>query len=226
MKLPHLFLACALLVTLILSSSLSAGEKVDVKGKWALQFGIQSDIRLTSFQGNTLSLQKTTMSGTAWRLGLGLNLSTQHREDEDTTPDSSYISNDNDQNTLSLELTVQRLFKLNTSTKIRPYLGVGPLVHFYTSSSDVNAPNNPIRSTDRDSWALGLRGVLGAEWFVTDYLSLLGEYTLDATFDSITEKRTTTYDSGGNTYMTSVEIRTDGFHIGSGYTQLAASLYF
>ncbi len=227
MKFSHrISVSVVVMAMLLATTSLLAGEKIDTKGTWALQFGLESDVRLTSFQGTTLSLQKVTMGEAVWRMGLGLSLTTQDRETEQSTEDSSYISSSEDNSSSSVSLTIQRLFKLSSSTRIHPYVGIGPLARLNGSSRESDSHNNPTRKQEYDSWSLGARTIFGAEWFVTGYLSLLAEYTLDATFDSSTEKRTTIYLVGNQTTTNTTETRSDGFRVSTGYTHLAVSLYF
>ncbi|MFH2055185.1 MAG: hypothetical protein ABIJ61_04450 [bacterium] len=223
----HRILVGALVAIMVLATApLLAGEKIDTKGTWALQFGLESDVRLTGFQGTTLSLQKTTMSGAIWRMGLGVSLSNQDRETEQITEDTSYIASTENSNSSSISLTIQRMFKLNSSTKIHPYVGIGPLVKFNHSSSDQGAPNNPTHERTYNSWSVGARTLFGAEWFVTGYLSLLGEYSLDAAFEWSKDSRTTIYEVSNGTTSSTNETRIDGFRVSKGYTYLAVSLYF
>ena len=216
----------ALFAMLLATTPLFAGEKIDTKGTWALQFGIESQTRLTSFQGTALSLQKTTMGGAIWRMGLGLNFYVQDRESEYSDEDSSFITSTEENNNTSMSITIQRLFKLSSSTRIQPYVGIGPLVNFSHQKTEQSAPAYPLIKKTRDSWSIGARSVFGAECFITSYLSLLGEYSFDASFNWTKDERVATYDVLGEVETNTSETKTNSFRVSSGYTHLAVSLYF
>jgi hypothetical protein len=214
------------IAVVLMTSSLLAGEKINTEGMWALQFGIEAETRLTSFQGTALSLQKTTNAGAIWRMGLGMNFFTQNRESEQSDEDSSYVISTDDNGSTTISFTLQRLFKLSSSTRIHPYVGIGPLVSYSHNSSEHIAPLQPIDERSNDSWALGARTVFGAEWFVTSYLSLLGEYSLDASYGWAKSKHTRTYDTSGGFETFVTETKTNSFKVSPGSTRLAVSLYF
>jgi len=94
------------------------------------------------------------------------------------------------------------------------------------SSRESGFHSDPTRKQEYNSWSLGARAELGAEWFVTSYLSFLGEYSLDATYDRFTDKRTSIYQAGNLVTTSSTESTTDAFRVSSGYAHLAVSLYF
>jgi len=225
-KSPFQTLLVSVLVCLLIVP-IALGGKVDTNGKWALQFGLQSDVRLTGFNNSSLALQKTTKGGSTWRLGLDFGISTRSQDQSQTTPDTVRAGTSRDDDTESATVVLQKLFRLHTSTPIRPYIAIGPLVGFRHTNNTLDPAQSTTKRENIDNmWMVGARGAVGAEWFVTDYLSLLAEYAGDVSvrWDKSTSK--STYYSADKELVTKEEVKNTYFSLSSGVATLAVSLYF
>lgn len=200
-----------------------------VKGAWALQFQINNDFDLNSFNGSTFSLKKQTSPGAAWRLGLSLALSFS---DSDRMQSSGGLESpsESDANSQTIDVTLQRVFYPNPGSRVNLYYGLGPRGYYRhtwakqlrdmtdsTSTETINKLNN---------WEVGVAGVLGVEWFVTKNISLLGEYgsSLMYSHDKVRGEQTLVRPDG--TRVNATETKTNEVSFGASAVKLGLSVYF
>jgi opacity protein-like surface antigen len=174
-------------------------------GAWALQFQINSNFTVRSFEGTTFSLKKFTGDNTAWRLGLSLSLRTQ---DDDQTGFSGALIGPTytvDNNSFSINAVIHRVFYTAPRSKTAFFFGIGPTggSSHAKLSQRRDYPDSRFTSSERedDSWSAGLSAVMGVEWFLRKNLSLLAEY---GTVAEYTHNERTTTDVSYNLLQTSV----------------------
>jgi len=157
------------------------------KGAWALQFGIGRDFTLVGFQGAIISVKHHISSDEAIRLGASISFTFTDNTglssaQQDTI--ATRVSNSGDNNSLTVDLRLQYLYYPNPEAEINFFIGTGPLLMFSRSSSERNDINEqeqyfPRASITKDmqkSWAVGLSGLAGVEWFFSRKFSLHAEY--------------------------------------------------
>jgi hypothetical protein len=214
-----------MLVSALTVTAALADEKIDTRGTWALQFSLEHDLRLAPLQGSTLSLQRTTSGGAIWRFGVSSSFSTRDGETEVFDPDTTYVSSSQDNTSIGLNLVAQRLLNLDGSTPIHPYIGVGPLFGFSYGRDETTQSIDVLQERTLSVVSGGLRLGLGAEWFVTSSLSLLGEYSMDVVYEH--RKETRELIGPVNTrHPAKTETSATTLRATSGYVNLGVSLYF
>lgn len=218
-------IAVVLSFFLICSSSAYAGSTMAdsssshpnslAPGKWALEFGISSNFTLTSFQGTVLSIKRQMNSHEAVELAIGGSLYSQSGTSKftHTTGDTvdSHNSGSNGNESHSISLSACYLYYPNPDGMINLYFGAGPTVTYGHSDYRQQTYQLPVppaistttitNSNGQTSWGLGASGLVGAEWFMTKYLSLHAQYGLSVMYvashsTQLTANSSTTTSSG------------------------------
>ena len=200
-----------------------------LSGKWALMFKISS-FNLYNFQGLGFSAKRHYTPNSSIRFGLDYDYS---YSDSDGNDSYAYIDYGREEVIESISayhkitINIQYIYYTDPDAVINFYYGAGPSVSYSFSSSEykrtsdysgMGGPsyNEEIFQSQSDSYGLGLgaQGVLGVEWFVSDHISLLGEYGIIAQYEW--DK----YESFSKIYRDSVLYRN------SVYTDDDESVYF
>jgi hypothetical protein len=218
-------------------TQLSAQDKVDPRknslqeGTWALQFTIDRDFQLSSFQGATISLKKHRSDGSAWRLGLGLALAFDRFEEFSLS--KSIGKRDTDENSQAINIIIQKIVYLDPDASINFFYGYGPKASYSHSNSkrtDTTPPPS-IASSKREialhSFSAGISGVVGVEWFATESISILAEYGTILAYS--TSKRTSTSRStseSGTTNISTTDKVSNGFSLSADAVKFSLSAYF
>jgi hypothetical protein len=182
-----------------------------MRGSWSLQFRIEKDFTLGSFEGALISAKRHLSSNTAVRFGIGLNGSFENNElyDYRENFDSSgmeIIEYNRDGNTEHLDLSFvsQLLFYTNIKSEVNFYFGVGPKIIYSRSTNEydydrkleepsIRGKYDEYNSYSR-SWGFGLLGSWGVEWFATRKISFICEYGAGMEYQS----RISNYQSNGS----------------------------
>jgi len=180
-------------------------EKPDtLSNKWAMQFEIERDFDLSSFEGATLSLKRITSPGKAWRIGLDLNAGTDNREQTDIYEDTLTSTNEIDSDRYAMTLSIFRVFEADPAAKLKFFWGFGPFGGHSFSKSNTRTVNTTGDSAGNLSksrtWRVGISGIMGVEWFFSKNMSLLAEYgsSLDYSWNRTTQL--TNYTTGYSRY--------------------------
>ncbi len=201
------------------------------KGIHALQFEIENDFDLSSFQGSTISFKKHTSDHSAYRVGLSTSFSSSDQtRDQYENGESVPYARETKTNSFSATVNLQKVFyRSPASTAIHLFYGLGPKLGFSHSGSDSRIDSSPSaisdRHSDRDAWTFGLSGVLGVEWFASRDISFLAEYGSALQYDY--SKRTdeqTIY--GQTTDRNLIKEKSDGFSLNSSAVKFGLSAYF
>jgi hypothetical protein len=217
-------------------------------GAYALQFGVGSNFTLTSFQGSTIALQYHLSESNAIRAGVTFNGNFSDGTDlfNQVTGDTGHTtaSGDNSSHSASISFTVQYLWYQNALAPVHFYVGIGPSVSYsYNDQRNAQAstPQTPYfysfgndwtrlnYTNTTNQWALGVRGMVGVEWFPARWFSLHADYgeaiqyhwnsnktTADGILSSSTGANTTITDKGSS----------KGWAISSIGVSFGASVYF
>lgn len=179
LKIYFTFLFASLIfVSTCFSQSTSYLDSLD--GKFALQFQINSNFRLSDFQGSTLSGKYHFSARDAVRLGITLELSDADGEVSSNLIDTVSV-NTSKINSSSFGITVntQYIRYIKGTDDISFFAGGGPFISYSTSTSNGELrqkdPVEKYKRTD-DSYSLGVDLLLGVEWWFHKYMSLSAEY--------------------------------------------------
>ncbi len=163
------------IILILLSISYAKADSTSVylkKGDSSLQFQINEQFKFSGFQGSIISAKYLLSNKTAIRAGFSLFY---NHNDERTTTKL------NEKDTFSIMVHPQYLNYL-ANQQLTMYWGMGlRLKYDYSSLSKSN--KQPYESDYSEymlvrTWKLGtgISAVIGGEYFVTDYLSLILEY--------------------------------------------------
>jgi opacity protein-like surface antigen len=172
---------------LLLVSISHADTEYDLDGKRAFQFGIQDNFNLQAFQGGTISYKKHFSNSKAYRLGLDLVFDFDSDENAIVIDDILTSMGESDRNTQRINLRVQRLFYRNQTSRVKPFLGIGPVFGFGHSKIKTISENPRIgmireNTSTSYSWSFGITGIAGIEWFASSNISLLAEYSSEVLY--------------------------------------------
>ncbi|MCK4549376.1 MAG: outer membrane beta-barrel protein [Candidatus Krumholzibacteria bacterium] len=152
-------------------------------GMWALMFQIDEDIVPRPFDGMSVAAKYHMSRKTALRLGLSFGFSSNDNTVDDRTIEDDTIrwdgSNTSTGNSQSLLLEALYVRYPWPDSYINAFWGVGPYASFSRSESESESHNiGYSRYQDRYSrhYAVGLKGVLGVEWFASKRISFHAEY--------------------------------------------------
>lgn len=214
----------------ILTSNLfaqdSTFQQIDLTGKYALQFQIAENFRLTSFNGTVISGKYNFTSSLALRLGV--SISSEKIEVNQTRYDSinsSSTSGENDISGYSINIKSQLLFSNPIIDDISFYYGGGFLLSYYfNKQNDEGKPDSILASynSTNSGFGYGFEAVAGVEWFVKSNISLSGEYGINFIHTNTESEQKTKSKVQNSSYKISLsETRTYG-----SYVRLGLSVYF
>jgi len=188
---------CKLFIyTVLCTSTLFAQDSLSVIGKfiqghpWTMDFGISSNLTLSTFQGTAISLSKFISDYQKYRFGISTDLSensgdqTGKQYASDTL--SGFTSGDNKTTNYSVRLTAQYITYATPAGHTSIYFGIGPLAGISWYKSTSNSTSNSIDSyqsqysytNSETRYFLGMLGSCGVEWFFSEHISLHAEYGL------------------------------------------------
>ena len=174
-------LTSGIIAIIILSSQLFAQEDTTArkhslfKGAWALQFqvdGLINNIRLSDFQGTGISIKKHITNESAIRLGLSIGTTIATADEDTYSSDTTYQTRTTDDHRYNLTIRTQYLNYITSSSDVKVYLGIGPQINYQWSKRENDWSNNWAKYY---SIALGLSGAVGAEIFISNYISVHAE---------------------------------------------------
>jgi len=187
------FVVCLVLVMSVVPIISVADEtdsiRVDVPrenalhpGMWALMFQIDEDIVPRPFDGMSIAAKYHMSRKSALRLGLSFGFSANDDTVDDRTVEDDTIrwddSGNGTRNSQSAMLEVLYVRYPWPDSYINAFWGVGPYVSFNRYESEVTRNNPNYWRVDDYSrrYAIGLKGILGVEWFASKRISFHAEY--------------------------------------------------
>lgn len=158
------------------------------KGLWAMQFQIDENFTLSSFQGGTISAKYHTSDKSAIRFGLSISGQYEKDQQERINGDSEESLTKYHEEGLTFDL--QYVHYPSADKRAKFFYGFGPLITGSLQSTILPS------SSRTYSIGAGLTVVLGVEYIVSAHLGLTAEYgTLVKYIRSYNR-----YDSGGHIY--------------------------
>ena len=151
---------------------------------WALQFEISDNFTLTSFQGTILSVKYHLDTQKALRLGTSIDLFTGTKKDNNDGPGYADGTKEN-ASTYDITITFQYVRYPQSKRRVLFFYGAGPFLEYKSDSYTYKKENSYSDQEHEETiWGLGISGIIGGEWFVTQDISLLGEYGAKAGYYS------------------------------------------
>jgi hypothetical protein len=168
---------------------------------WALEFGINPNFTLNSFQGSVLSIKRQLNSREAIQLGIGgsLNNETGDGSNQDNYADTLNVGTtlSGVNNRGSVQINLQYVYYANPDDDIIFFAGAGPTAGYswYTHNDDYSPVLPlPVDSTisveypssadqKQTSWNAGASGMIGVECFILKFLSVHAQYGISVTYN-------------------------------------------
>ena len=148
-------------------TSLSTGSK-------ALQFEIGSNFQLQGFEGALISYKKHISANKARRISVSLSARHSNLHSKVDPYDSNRVFLDG----VESHVYFQAILSIQKYTEVKKqvafYYGYGFVIGFYHQWDDPI----PQYVTTSNEYSIGPVGYVGAEWFIRDNISLLGEYSV------------------------------------------------
>ena len=170
-------------------------------------------------------------------LGLGLGFSVNDRDvrdrysENDTLWWSDTRTRSRNSQSIAFETIVTRY--INPDSHVNAFWGIGPFVSFYRQKMKegneyVSADNYGYYSyLYSQCWTVGLRAVIGAEWFATGRISFHAEYQADLRYEwGYTERIYKRYDSPADNVDAYEKDSSNTWSLYSGNVVFGMSLYF
>jgi len=205
-------------------------------GSWSLQFQINDNIGLKSFNGMNVSAKRHWSDRTAIRVGVGVSVEFADQSQNDAQSDddnsaSGELSDDANSQSIWLDALYMRYLKPGSTVNF--LWGVGPLVGFSRRHDEITSTDtygDGTMESRRDifgrSWSLGALGIIGAEWFLTRSFSFHTEYRASVSYRHSYDQSTRTNISGSATSENSHESDSGLWRFGGGGVLLGLSVYF
>lgn len=167
-------------------SQINPAEQYPPKN-WELGFAIGPDFTLGSFQGSFISISKYLTENEKLRFGLSSELSGSETEINLTRHhmDTLYASNKfpDEYNRRFVRFSIQYSEYLPKSRTIKPYYVFGPFLSLTSNndtdnwiSGDLNTSYVRRNKTEMIMVGVGVSGGVGAEWELTEAISIHAEY--------------------------------------------------
>ncbi|MBD3221633.1 hypothetical protein GF314_10360 [bacterium] len=216
----HLILA-TLLVAGLAPTCVAAADSpslADREGRSALVFGFNGEW-LSQFDDAMFAWRKQVGERTGLRLGLSLGFGDNDlevidsREDTFVQPDTtlqqtSSVSDTRMIDDYDVEIDLLLLRHAKAGRRVSLYYGLGPSVAYDRAEQETASLRESDGSTTRETgtatsrtWRYGALVVAGVEWFITDSISLHGEYRAGVHYrDALSEResRREMFEDGGS----------------------------
>jgi hypothetical protein len=194
-----------------------------------LQFQINNNFSLSSFQGATLSAKRHFSNKKAIRLGISLGGGVSDVEDQSNITGATFGRSGNGQ---SIGINAQYTIYPSPDKSVNVFFGAGPIVGFSRSSSTITSTPDSFSSTrnkaEETTWSAGISGILGVEWFATRNISFIAEYASSLGYNSSNRKETAEQKTNTSDYIMTNEIErhTKGFQFNPNAVKFGLSVYF
>lgn len=211
----------AFIVTIILCTSVYAQEEKE--RNYALSFGIGNNFQLSNFNMD-IAVKEVLDNQHQVRLFLSPRISTSNTENAQS---GSSSTSENDNSNYSLGMGVDYLWQLAAKDEFIMYSGTGVIASYGNGGDNKNTTQfinggSVSNETTSPFWSVGLRGILGVEWRVSERVGIHSEYVAYGKYSwSKTENKT----SGAGVVNPSTTTTTSKrFELGS-YVLFGLSIY-
>ena len=168
----HVFQAFILLILFLNCSFIYAQDSLD----FALQFQIEEHFSIRDFHGTLISGKYHINQKSAIRIGIGFTLKNQDNKTEQKQFASNTWNEKMKKNISDyyMQINMQYLRYLSNIADTKLYIGAGP---FWDYNSLENS-NITLGFTEKNEfWRIGLKIIIGIEYFVVKNISFSGEYS-------------------------------------------------
>jgi hypothetical protein len=174
--------ALIIILTQRLSSQDSTSQQIDLTGKFALQFQIAENFKLTSFQGSIISGKYNFSNSLALRFGVSFNARNDKydQDNSNVNTNNKYLSVDEIAD-YSVQIKPQLLYSSSIVEDVSFYWGGGlTLIYEHNAQNSKSTVDTLLTTYEYNSsgFGYGLEAVVGVEWFVKKNISLSAEYGL------------------------------------------------
>lgn len=200
-------------------------EMMPKENAWALQFMINENFRLSSFQGATISLLKHISLKKAWRFGfdggVDYNKLNKIRPYYDREGSKEYFV----QYDLHFTIDLQLLKYVNTESNINLFYGWGPVVSYRYIKGRTKA-HDPITGL-RVNWECGAKFVFGTQLFLARSISIHAEYSTSFVYNFQWDRTELwQFNNANQGRLVIDDIQSEGFNLSSSAVKFGLSAYF
>lgn len=200
------------------------------KGVSALQFKVNQNFTISSFQGLILSGKRHLTDRSALRIGMNgyIDRRTTDGRDEYYNPVDTTNSVENlELNSVLFEISAQYIYYTSLKSPLHFYWGAGPMISLLRNRAEReirDLSNNQLTVEDHlgKSWGLGIDCAMGVEWFATRNISFMAEYGFNVNYrwekDTSEEESSNFYDN--------TEVVNKNLVASASGVKLGLSLYF
>lgn len=201
--------------------------------KLSMQYQIRQLGNVISFEQSILSAKYHFSNRSAFRISLDLGYGDSNFDDEyvHNVNDSLSHNRDRENKNVNFNLSLFYLHYINPRASVKFYFGGGPNIVYTSSRNDevrvypASVDGSLTQNVDsiRKTKSIGLKCVLGSEWFFHRRMSLLLEYgaLFSYSFAERGDNRGDDYPGG---YVTTSE--SDGYRFTSTRVKVGLSMYF
>ncbi len=164
--------------------------------KYAFQFTVPDFLKFSGFEGSLISMKYHINDHSALRIGVNANFGLSKDNDQtNNMPDSLFSNNENKNRSYSFSISLPYLYYFHPQKTIKFYSGIGPRLsygYYYSKNhQQFDAPQQSwkdISDHKTAAYGIGLRALVGMEWFFHQSMSLSLEYgaLLDYSHSKIT----------------------------------------
>lgn len=185
------YFIAALTCVLFIPFFVTADDNSIEPGMFSMQFQIAELLRLNDLHGMMLSGKYHSSERTAFRLGFDISISSLTRDDESTRTDwdeqfDLESALESERNIYSVALFGQFMRYAQKSSSVYIYYGIGPLIRYRRDTQDERIyQSDQLRleiESISSSFAGGITGSIGVEWFASSVISFLAEYGAEAMY--------------------------------------------
>lgn len=198
---------------------------------WALQFAINQNFTLNTFQGSLISLKKNLGESYAIRFGISPFYNSGSRDQDRVISNAngdSTISTTKDASQFEGGLELQFIWIFKPKNNLNFYTGVGPSLLYDKEKATMKDKKSTIEmgNVDIKSFGVGLSGLAGVEWRVSKAIGVHAEYRCHFVYQTIDEKQKgTVYDWDYNPPKSQTTKTSSLFFSGDG-VRFGLSVYF
>lgn len=145
--------------------------------KWAIQFEVGYDFKITSFNALLFSLKYHVSDRSAFRLGIGYNGYTESGKIENDEI-CTFHSYDTKNTNYNIVLVSNYIYYVKAYSRFNIFWGAGPTARYSYSCDEFpdGGSEDLMRGYEDKSWAAGINGIFGIEWMPFSDFSLFAEY--------------------------------------------------
>jgi len=194
-------------------------------GKFALQFQINENFRLSDFQGTTFSGKYHLGKKEAIRLGISLGFVDQQGDMEQIYFDNdSTLQSDFNQNHFMIGIRIQYIRYFMNTNDICFYGGTGPVLTYEnTEQTEFRYPPVDYEIEHlANVFSVGFNLLAGVEWIFTENMSLSAEYGILFSYNNVEQ----TYTRPSPTEPKKSRVNSDSFSINADHINFGISVYF